>query len=503
MQTRGETNTMDPREGCTKGRDSIYLYLGILFASLTLFMGLSAQPAHAWISVSGLELSSRYAKPSGEVEFKATIANTGSDTITEIDAYADLPNGITLLTGSEEIAVGTLGPSQSTTVSWRIKAPTTEGRSSKVFEVSADGINSSHDYVDDFTISSLSLHVDGVPPTIATLTKPNQLKQFRSRESFILSVEAKESRSMDTGIGGFRFQHLVNGSWIDDSTNAYKYPYSTMSSRNTHKYTCLNGHTCTVRTVAVDKAGNEAASQTYTTTVDTQAPVLKVRAPTRLWANKTLKIKYSAYDPSISGLSSLGVSQPGSRSLARVRRLLRGGTGLAPTSSDTAVFGPMSSERYGKELFDIAFYGSDRAGNMTWELITIESVKAKPKFKLGKAKLIPRKGKRGKKGRTLRFTVATSKYATGRLKASIIRPKGWKRFRLSKWIKGKGKATFRFKIPRKGKRRIKVKLQFFGDKIYKKRTETRILGCGKKRMAWCKKSSKKKRAKKKAKKKQK
>lgn len=496
---------MNASGGHLKGRDSIYLYLGALLASLTLFMGLSAQRAYAYseISVSDLELSSQYVKPSGEVELKATIANIGSDTITEVDAYVDVPNGITLLASSEEIAIGTLGPSQATTVSWRVKAPATEGQSSKVFEVSVDGFNSSYEYVYDFTTSRLSLHVDGVPPTITTLTKPMQLKQFRSRESFILSVEAKESRSRDTGIGSFRFQHLVNGSWIDDSTNAYKYPYSTMSSRNTHKYTCLNGHTCTVRTVAVDKAGNEAASQTYTTAVDTQAPVIKMDAPTLIRANKTLKIKYSAYDPSISGLSSLGLSRPGSRSLARVRRQLRGGTGLAPTSSDTAVFGPMSSERYGKELFDIAFYSSDRAGNMTWELLTIESVKAKPKFRLGKAKLIPRKGKRGKKGRTLRFTVATSKYATGRLKASIVRPKGWKRFRLSKWVKGKGKATFRFKIPRKGKRRIKVKLQFFGDKIYKKRTGTRILGCGKKRMAWCKKSSKKKRAKKKAKKKQK
>ena len=448
-------------------------------------MGLSAGQAHASsrISVSDLELSSKYVKPSGEVELKATIANTGSDEITDIDADVSFPNGFTLLAGSVYIDVGTLGPWESTKVSWRLKARAAEGPTSNQFIVFADGFTSD-DYVDDSMMSWLSLHIDGVPPTVTTSTKP---KQFWSRERIKLAVEAKESRSVDSGIGGYRYQRLVNGGWVDESTKTYA--HTTMSFKKTHRYTCLNGHTCTFRTVAVDGAGNEAASQPYTATVDTQAPVLNVDAPTRIRANKTIKIKYSAYDPGISGLSSLGLLKPYSNDQ------------LAPTSSGTGVIRPRSKERYGKKSFKTALNASDRAGNIISKQITVESVKAKPKFRLRKAKLVKRKGKRGKKGKTLRFTVTTSKLAEGRLKASIIRPKGWKRFKQSKQLDGKGKATFRFKIPRKGKRRIKVKIQFFGDKIYKKYRKTRVLGCGKKRIAWCKKSVKKKKKKKKAKKK--
>ena len=474
---------MDSRIGYSKGRDSIYLCLGALVASLTLIMGLSADRAYAYheISVSDLELSSKYVKPSGEVEFRATITNTGSETITDTYADVSFPSAFTLLAGSEDINIGTLGPWESTKVSWRLKARAAEGPTSNEFDVFAVG-STSDDYVDDEKTSWLSLHIDGVPPTVTTSTKP---KQFSSRESIKLTVKANDSRPVDSGIGGFRYQRLVNGGWVDESTKTYT--HTSVSIKKTHTYTCLNGRTCTFRTVAVDGAGNEAASQPYTATVDTQAPVLNVDAPTRIRANKTLKIKYSAYDPGISGLSSLGLLEPYSKDH------------LATTSSGTGVIRPRSKERYGKKSFKTALNASDRAGNIVSKQITVESVKAKPKFRLRKAKLVKRKGKRGKKGKTLRFTVTTSKLAEGRLKASIIRPKGWKRFKLSKKLNGKGKVTFRFKIPRKGKRRIKVKLQFFGDKIYKKYRKTRVLGCGKKRIAWCKKSSKKK--KKKAKKK--
>ena len=469
---------IESRVGYSKGRDSIYLYLGALFASLTLFMGLSAGRAYAssGISVSGLELSSKYVKPSGEVEFRATITNTGSETITDTDAEVSFPDAFTILAGSKYIDIGSLGPSQATTVILRLKARAAEGPTSNEFVVFADGFTFD-DYVDDEKTSWLSLHIDGVPPTVTTSTKP---KQFSRIQNVGFRIRAQD---IGSGIGGYRYQRLVNGSWQEVYTKK-----TSSSSSSTYQYTCLNGHTCTVRTVAFDRAGNEAASQPYTTTVDTQGPVIKVDAPTRLRANKTLRIKYSAYDPSASGLSSLDFF----KSYSKPRT-------LATTSAGTSVIRPRSDERYGKETFETVLYASDRAGNRTSKLIVVESVKAKPKFRMRKAKLVKRKGKRGKKGKTLRFTVTTSKLAEGRLKASIIRPKGWKRFRLSKQLDGKGKATFRFKIPRKGKRRIKVKLQFFGDKIYKKYRETRVLGCGKKRMAWCKKSSKKK--KKKAKKK--
>ncbi len=281
---------MDSRIGYSKGRDSIYLCLGALVASLTLIMGLSADRAYAYheISVSDLELSSKYVKPSGEVEFRATITNTGSETITDTDAEVSFPDAFTILAGSKYIDIGTLVPSQATTVSLRLKARAAEGPTSNEFMVFADGFTSD-DYVDDEKTSWLSLHIDGVPPTITTLTKP---KQFWSRERIKLAVEVKESRSVDSGIGGYRYQRLVNGGWVDESTKTYT--HTSVSIKKTHTYTCLNGRTCTFRTVAVDGAGNEAASQPYTATVDTQAPVLNVDAPTRIRANKKIKIKYSA-----------------------------------------------------------------------------------------------------------------------------------------------------------------------------------------------------------------
>ena len=100
-------------------------------------------------------------------------------------------------------------------------------------------------------------------------------------------------------------------------------------------------------------------------------------------------------------------------------------------------------------------------------------LKAKPRLRLGKAKLIARRSRSGK-GKTLRFTVTAQKRATGDLDVSIVDPEEWKRFSSSKRLAGKGKARFRFKIP-KAKRRIEVKIQFFGDEIYAKRTITKRL----------------------------
>ena len=451
----------------------------LLIAALALCMGLSASRADASneISVSGLGFSSGYVKPSGEIVLKVTIANTSSYTITDTYAYVKFPSAFTLLAGSKDTNVGTLGPWQSTTVSWHLRAPTAEGKSTNEIEVFADGDSSNSGYVADLDNSWLSLHIDGVPPTITTRTKP---RLFWSDDNLRFRIRADDIRPVDSGIGGYRYQRLVNGSWIEVSTK------TSSSYTSTYRYTCPNGSTCTVRTVAFDRAGNESVSEAFTASVDTQAPILKVNATTRLRANKPLKVKYSSYDPGISGLSSVSFSQSYSRDL------------LATASSGTAVIRPRDRKRYGKKSFKPVLYAFDRAGNDTSKQFTVKLFKAKPKFKLRKAKLVSGKRKRGKKGKTLRFTVTTSKFADGRLKASIIRPKSWKRFKLSKQLKGKGKATFRFKIPRKGKRRIKIKFKFYGDKIYKKHQETRVLGCGKKRDAWCKKSGKKKKKKKKS-----
>lgn len=410
------------------------------------------------LSVSGLKLSSSYAKPSATVVLEVTVTNTDTDPVDDIDAEVSFPGEFTLLDASDVINIGTLDPLQKRTVSWSFRAPATQGKSTNEFEVEADGLDILDNYVSDIENSWLSLHIDGQPPTF--ITSKTKKKMFESTESFKYSIKGSDKRSVDSGLAGYQFQYLESGVWRNGPIKI-----SDLSS-SSHTLTCLNGQTCTVRVVAIDRAGNEAASEPYSVTVDTQAPVIKASAPARLRADKTLKLAYSALDPSASGLASFGFSQPHINLYSNIQ--------LAKLSSGTMTLRPRDRERYGKKTFTTKLYASDRAGNQVMKQLTVKQYRAVPKLGLKKAKLVPVKRK-GAKRKNLHFTVRTSKLAEGRLKASILWPRSWKRFKLSKRLKGKGKATYRFKVPKTNKRRVRVRLKFYGDKIFLKRTVTKWL----------------------------